>query len=150
VSYRLEWPQERTDALRKHHAAGLSFKAIAELFRVTRSSVAGKCARLKLTRPGDAVANGKLGGRVTARLRREDKPKFTRQSPAILPRVNKTAWVSVPPSPDAPPSLNLSIIDVKPNQCRHMAGDKHLCCGNPVVEGTSWCDHHYRVVFWRP
>jgi hypothetical protein len=87
---------------------------------------------------------------ATRRYRERLNSKFTRSSPAIPQRVNKTAWVSVPPSPDAPPSLNLSIIAVKPDQCRHIAGDDHLCCGNPIIEGTSWCDHHYRVVYWRP
>jgi hypothetical protein len=151
MTYPHEWPAERTEELLKHHAAGLSFTKLAAMFGVTVGSIAGKCFRLKLSRTGnDYAAAGRMGGRISGQKRRASKIDFTRNSPALPPRVNKTAWVSVPPSPDAPPSLNLSIIAVKPNQCRYMAGEGHLCCGNPTVGDSSWCDHHYRVVFWRP
>jgi GcrA cell cycle regulator len=118
----------------------------------SRAAILGKLNRLGLL-GGRPKQQKKPREHLRARNReaqRRYKQKSARCSPAILPRAEKTAWVSVPPSPDSPPSLNLSIIDVKPNQCRHIAGDDHRCCGNPIIEGTSWCDHHYRVVYWRP
>jgi hypothetical protein len=157
MTYPHEWPAERTEELRKQHAAGLSFSKLAAMFGVTVGSIAGKCFRLKLARTGnDYAAAGRIGGKMSARvrranakIRRESQLNFTRKSPAILPRVEKTAWVSVPP-PDAPPSLNLSIIDVGFGQCRHIAGDDHLCCGRPTVGTSSWCDYHLGRVYWRP
>jgi hypothetical protein len=151
MTYPHEWPAERTEELRKHHAAGMSFSKLAAMFGVTVGSIAGKCHRLKLVRTGqDYAAAGRIGGKISGQKRRVSKFNFARSSPALPPRANKTAWVSVTP-PDAPPSLDLSIIDVGPNQCRHMAGTGHLCCGQPTIsETSSWCGFHHRQNTWRP
>jgi GcrA cell cycle regulator len=147
---------DKTDVIIAMWREGRTATAIACAVGVkTRSAILGKLHRLGLLgqrgqHKKPAAHHRARNKEATRRYRARLNSKFTRSSPAIPQRVNKTAWVSVPPSPDAPPSLNLSIIAVKPDQCRHIAGDDHLCCGNPIIEGTSWCDHHYRVVYWRP
>ena len=156
MNYPWAWCQDRTTQLRKHHAAGLSFSIMAELLKTTRAAIAGKCARLKLTRPElDYAAAGRIGGKISAQKRREAKPKkrvskfnFARPSPAITPRAT-AAGSSVRVSPDAPPSLNLSIIEIGANQCRYIAGDDRLCCGHPTVESGSgaYCGFHAAVCY---
>ena len=155
MNYPWAWCQDRTTQLRKHHAAGLSFSIMAELLKTTRAAIAGKCARLKLTRPElDYAAAGRIGGKISAQKRREAKPKkrvskfnFARTSPAITPRaMNETAGVSViRVSPNAPPSLNIPLVDLEPHHCRFIPGDDRLFCGQPKQEGSSYCAHHDRM-----
>ena len=158
MNYPWTWCQERTEQLRKHHAAGLSFSVIAGLFKTTRSAIAGKCARLGLARPGrDNVANGRLGGKIRAKQifslapsqrkapSRQRKPKFN-FARAITPRaMNGTAGLSVLVGSDAPPSLNISLVDLEPRHCRFIPGDDRLFCGQPKQEGSSYCAHHDRM-----
>jgi hypothetical protein len=131
-------------------------KTATEIARVvgakSRSAILGKLGRLGLLgqRPKQQKKPPEHLRARNQQAKRRYKQKFARNSPAILPRVNKTAWVSVTP-PDAPPSLNLTIIDVGKNQCRNIAGDDGLCCAHPTVsDDSSWCGFHHRQNTWRP
>lgn len=141
------WPNERIAQLRKHHAAGLSFTVMAELLRVTRSAIAGKCARLKLVRTeNDFAAAGRIGGTISAENRRLNRPpkfNFARKAQAGPPRV-KAAAVSER-HPDAPPLLNIPLVDLEPHHCRFIPGDDRKFCGQPKQEGSSYCGFHDRV-----
>jgi hypothetical protein len=149
------WTDERKEVAARLWREGQTCRQIAAVIGgVTRNAVIGIINRLGLSglqpKQQKKSPEHRRIKNAEKRQRYRSKTRFTRSSPALPPRVNKTAWVSVIAPPDAPPSLNLSIIAVKPNQCRHIAGDDHLCCGNPIVEGTSWCGFHYGTVFWRP
>jgi GcrA cell cycle regulator len=114
----------------------------------SRGAIMGKLNRLGLlgSRPKQqkkpAAHHRARNKEATRRYRARLNSKFTRNSPAILPRVNKTARVSVPPSPDAPPSLpNLPVVGLKPHHCRWPIGD-------PREAGFGFCgqqkhDHRY-------
>lgn len=48
-------------------------------------------------------------------------------------------------------SLNLPLHELDADQCKYATNDAqgrevHLFCGQPVKEGHSWCEGHYRVV----
>ena len=148
----MNWCHDRIAKLQEYHAAKLSFTAIAGLLRISRSAVAGKCARLKLTRPErDNVANGRIGGKISTKRKR--KPNFARTSPAITPRaMNGTAGLTDGIS-GAPPSLNIPLVDLEPRHCRWPIGDPKqpgfAFCGHEQHPGSSYCPAHH-VLCERP
>jgi hypothetical protein len=152
MSYPWAWSSEREDQLRKHHAAGLSFKAISEMFRTTRCAIAGKCARMKLTRPGNAAAHGKVGGKISAKRQRKPKINFGRSSPAITPRPDRAvrAFAASSAAVDAPPlkpySECVTFMDLKPHHCRFPvdgAGDRRYCGEDKGFQ--SYCLTHHAI-----
>jgi hypothetical protein len=147
-----EWPAERTEDLRKHHAAGLSFKKLAALFGTTVGSIAGKCSRLKLVRTGqDYAAAGRIGGKISGQKRRASKIHFGRSSPAITPRPDRAA-VAFVEHRDAPPLKPyeecVTFLDLKPHHCRFpVDGDGAMrYCGEDKLSESSYClTHHIRA-----
>lgn len=146
------WTRDAEAQLRQRHAAGLSFSVLAELFRVTRSAIAGKCARLGLTRnDGSAEANGKIGARISAQKRnpRRSKSNFARAVPPPK-RVMKAGADSSATLPDvaAPaPSLNIANANLEPHHCRYIAGDDRLSCGHPRIDASPYCVAHTLICY---
>ena len=153
MSYPWTWCQDRTTQLRKSHKAGLSFSVMAEMFRTTRSAIAGKCARLGLVRvEKDFAAAGRIGGKISAQKRRESKPpkrvsKFNFARPTMAPeRANGTAESSSLPVPPLPP-LNLALVNLTPTACRYPYGDRapFQFCGHEQHPGSSYCPAHCQL-----
>ncbi len=44
-----------------------------------------------------------------------------------------------------PEPLKISVFELKANHCRFMRDEFY--CGHPTVNGSSWCEHHYRICF---
>lgn len=144
------WCNERVEQLRKHHAAGLSFSVLAEMFRTSRSAIAGKCARLNLVRiEKDFAAAGRIGGKIAAQNRKRNRPpKFNFARKPSLPKQRVKAAVASDPrvlATGAPPSLSIPLENLEPHHCRFIPGDDRRFCGQPKVEGSSYCGFHTKV-----
>jgi len=40
------------------------------------------------------------------------------------------------------------ILSLKPRSCRWVKEDNTYCC-EPTIEGKSWCEKHYKIVYVR-
>lgn len=109
---------------------------------VTRNAVIGRGRRLGLS-----------GTRRRASIK-ETRPRIRRTNPLVQSHLLPVPWTPQEPPVDAPPSLQVSLLEARPDQCRYMAGEDYLMCGHPViyrlVRGEmiqSWCAHHFRLVY---
>jgi hypothetical protein len=133
-----EWPQALTDAVTDlWKKTRLSAKQIGEQVGKTRNAVLGKIGRLGLLKTTNRDYRNNHSRKAA---RREPSP------PAVL-RSGPGRRVFLP-SPGAPVhSLNVPFMETRYGQCRYMAGDERICCGQPTVFRGSWCADHYRMVF---
>lgn len=150
-----DWTDEAVERLKAYVAEGESASRIAALLdparRLTRSAVCGKAFRLHLVSMNRQMAT--TGPRLP-------KPRFIqpRAKPAMkttmlfknkAPEARPKPWVSraAEIAKGAPPSLNLSIFDLKAHDgCRWIEGDPKtgsvVYCGH---KGWPWCDFHALV-----
>lgn len=123
------WTDENIARLRRLVSEGLSGGQIALIFHVSRNTVIGKVARLKLKLANTSGGSGK--GLSHAR-----KTPYVRKPQIIVPDAD-VARLAIEPEPIGP--LN----DFPPsNTCRWIHGDpkrEWQCCGAP---GHPWCEHH--------
>lgn len=137
------WSAEEKERVALEWKAGLPASRICTNFAgKTKSAILGLLHRMGLlrTRPKRPQKSPEeIRQRRRANLRR-CRAKFGQHRP-------RAAGLSVGQFTVAPPSLNLTIIDIGPNQCRYIAGDDKLCCGHETVGNTSWCGHHIGIVF---
>lgn len=128
------WTTARTDTLRGLWNSNSS-SIIAEKLGCTRNAVIGKAHRLNLpVKNLSAIGVGARGSRLIS---------LPFRRPARKPR-------DVVVIPDAMPSRNLSIVEIKPGECRWATGSStawsHLFCGAPVESG-SFCAHHTQLCY---
>lgn len=149
------------DLLRKLHAEGLSYSAIAAVIGqgVTRNAALGKAKRMKLPDRGNTVR-----ARPSAQHGNKNQPKAksivaraeNRQRAAALANVQHSRNVlfregSLPPE-DGVDVTGLIAFSGRRigRQCSWISGDPHdgaMCCGKPVKPGTEWCQEHHTRVF---
>lgn len=128
------WGKRRPDGEMMYYAIDIACK----LKNRSRNSVISRASRLGLA--------------TLKRIPKPKKPKLKRArarhrylwgpeylEPKPLPR----------PQIPEPPSLALTIIERKADQCAYIAGDDGLCCGQQTYSGGSWCEFHYRIVYRR-
>lgn len=105
---------------------------------VSRNAVIGRANRIGLPPRKISSANKK------PRKPRERKPtkyggmtslRFGEPLVTFAPRI----------IPDAPPSLNLTIVELRADSCRFIAGDDHLFCGHAAQKGSSYCPAHHAL-----
>lgn len=141
----MTWTATQTAELQRLWAEGLTVTRIAEQLGegVTRNMVIGKAHRLKFAaRPNPSVAR---------------KPRTVPPKPPAKPR-QETAQADAPiPAAIAEamearavqhvPARLLTIFELRPNNCRWPNGDPRLpgfgFCGEPVLEGRTYCGCHY-------
>jgi hypothetical protein len=106
-----------------------------------------------------ALAGSTIVGKVfrlgligTRRPNRHPNP-VRRNKPASKPN-----W-KPPPRPEAPAItdddltmqefLALELFELTAKQCRYPHGDRvpYAFCGQPVAEGSSYCEHHHRLAY---
>lgn len=127
------WSEERIGLLKILWGRRYSLSQIAHhLGGVTRCAVAGKLARLGLTRKRAYPRPPKTAF------------NFARKSSQAK---RAAAGASVLPVPDAPPPLNIPLLDLEPHHCRFIPGDDRLFCGRQKREGSSYCGHHHAIVY---
>jgi GcrA cell cycle regulator len=168
-SLRMNWTEERVEALKKYWAEGLSASQIAALLGgVSRNAVIGKVHRLKLSGRGRTPA-------APARQKKPAQPQpikapakpvtVSRPAPtggevAVVEREAGVAPVVVLPQPrstDAltlPTSRMLDLTDLNERTCKWPIGDPlapgfHFC-GNETAETGPYCRYHARIAFQPP
>jgi GcrA cell cycle regulator len=106
---------------------------------VTRNAVLGKIHRLGLA---DTAPDKKPHGRGGPRLSREEMAR-RQAARALVRKIAATPHIDAPPKPPPPTHefLNLTFDQLSYGDCRFPIGDAppYLYCGNPTVDGTSWC-----------
>ena len=155
------WTEEAIERLKALHAQGLSGSELAARLGagLTRSAIFGKLHRLGLT-GGKSAATQRQSSRLAARnnaraasgLPASGPPKFNFARVKVPRKRARAAAASsdgfpLSDGPLLPPSLEIGILDIHAGQCRFIAGEGGLCCGHPVLEGSSWCPAHFRLVF---
>lgn len=120
----------------------LSATQIGRKLGRTRNSVLGKINRLGLL---------KTSLRIPCVNHHSKQPKKAARrlaSPrALRPRSRSQDGVVLPPSLGIAASLNVPLLQTKDGQCRYMETEDRICCGLPTAYRSSWCLHHFHVVF---
>lgn len=92
----------------------------------TRNSCIGKAKRM-----------GLVAANPLAKIRKIRGPRMR-----VVRRLQAEAFI---PAADIVP-LNLTLIELRPNDCRFPYGDKDfLFCANPKMAGSSFCPGHSRL-----
>lgn len=143
------WTEERIDELRRLWREGISCGIIAKRFETTRNSVIGKVHRLNLPARKTLVKQARqLDRRPSYRQRITPRLAVKRSGNGHHTYVHKRKSQEAPVIPvpvvlPEPESLNLTIMDLKPGQCRWAHGDgPFLFCGVPTG-GDTYCPHHH-------
>jgi GcrA cell cycle regulator len=143
------WTRERTDLLKCYWAEGESASRIAFLLGGFdhcddggRNAVIGKVHRLK------------LAGRETAASSRSPRPTDDRiawNKDKRMERKPRPAEPQAPPKPIEPVSLDISITELRPGQCKWPHGDgPFLFCGHTAETGAVYCAFHKRIAYRPP
>lgn len=141
------WTPEHDAARCKHVADGLSGAEVAAAINeefgtvYTRNAVIGR--------------NHRKGTR-SLRLVKNDNHKRTRISKLKRVRISKPKPEPVMPisceeirTADVVP-LNLPLLELREQMCRYPYGDNDfLFCGNPTLEGMSYCWEHHGITHWQ-
>lgn len=119
---------------------GLSASKIGKEIGKTRSAITGLCHRNGIKLRGERWTEEQ-------RTRAARKKMHRNRRVGRPPKPKIEIFVPVPDV--APGALNIPLIETTRHQCKYMNGIPHVCCGNAVVPGKSWCSFHYHVVFRR-
>jgi GcrA cell cycle regulator len=140
------WTRERTNLLKRYWAEGESASRIAFLLGGFdhcddggRNAVIGKVHRLK------------LAGRETAASSRSPRPTDDRiawNKDKRMERKPRPAEPQAPPKPIEPVSLDISITELRPGQCKWPHGDgPFLFCGHTADASAAYCAFHKRIAY---
>lgn len=147
------WPEEHIQLLRDLWASGHSNACIAdEINRVfgsaySRMSIIGKSHRLGLPpREVKTSMDGRLYN-LRGRAIRGDGVVFKRTMPLV--KAAPTVIDMRPVRHVAVDPVNVSLLDLKRNQCRYATTGElpHLFCGLPTKESSSYCAVHHGLVY---
>jgi GcrA cell cycle regulator len=132
------WTAEKIETVTAHWSK-LSAAEIGDMIGVSRNAVIGKAHRLGL--PGK-LDDAEVRKRLASRKIRF--PEY-RQKATRFVRIVKA-------EPEAPHNfLGLEIWDLTASTCRNPRGTgPYLFCGQPVIEGQSFCAHCYRLTHEPP
>jgi GcrA cell cycle regulator len=148
------WPPEHSEALREHHARGMSYSQIAEAINVkfgtrySRNATIGRGKRMGLAgpdRPADFPKPAPKARRPRLhRLRERHVPESSRPT-SIFESIEtvKLRCVEVDPR-------HLSLMELELGDCRYpYGGDEEgeaiSFCGHPRRPGSSYCAPHFHL-----
>jgi hypothetical protein len=145
----INWDEANVATLKRLWADGLPTRSISLAItgrETERNSVIGKANRLKLEQRQPASGRGDPCYRFSQRAARKPAAK---KPTLVRSRIKKAVRPTSIPRRDAPcvPPLNLTLMQLGRGQCRHIAGDDRLYCGQPTWGVTAWCEHHYGLVY---
>ena len=152
------WSSKRVELLKRHFHAGLSCSQIAREIGVTRNAVIGKVNRLGLSRPKEVIAR-QLERSHAAKLAQPKAAKGWRSKvprPDILAQQDmlKAAFDGPQPNVEHVPIHNgrgCRLLELGDGNCRwpiSIPGANGFCfCGNPRIEGLSYCPGHARIAY---
>lgn len=129
------WTPERIDRLKYLWDKGFSAGLIAIELHTTRNAVIGKIGRLGLE------------WRKETQLRLSSRN--SRSKPARMPRPIISSPSSVDGKIIVAPHRWVSLLDLRPRQCRwpHGDGPPFAFCGATVLEDFSYCPQHARAAY---
>lgn len=136
-----EWPKERVELLTRLWNEGKSGGQIASIIGTTRSVVMGKVHRLRLPKRGRT----RVPRQYPKRAKRTIRPSGWMRD--VTAR-HSTPQPKTPPTEPVqePVSLDLSLMDLAPGQCKYPHGEgPYVFCGHPVHAGSSYCEFHHRL-----
>jgi GcrA cell cycle regulator len=126
------WTEAQSNQLRELWATTLSASAIGRIMGFTRNAIIGRAHRLKLARRSRTGGRPNKSGKVYRK--RLIGPRLIVQR--RIPQVVYTP-------PDEPQSLNLTLMQLEPGQCRWPHGEGPVFfCGAATHEASSYCEHH--------
>ena len=105
-----------------------------------------------LSAAGIGAQMGYSRNAVLGKVHRLGLPSRGRQGRKAIPRAAGRPRVIAPPvfraapyvPPDEPVSLDLTLMQIEPGQCRWVHGDgPFLFCGHPTHKASSYCEHHW-------
>lgn len=132
------WSEDEDTTLKGYWLDGIPASEIArKMGRPSRNSIIGRAHRIGL--PGRSDAS-RASRKPTVKRELYTRPK-RKPKPAI---VNKATG--------EPPSLRLTIDDLRSNTCRYIAGqpDEHATyCGHRTRPASSYCPQHHSLC-WTP
>jgi GcrA cell cycle regulator len=133
----MAWTDDRIERLKALFADGKSATDISLEFRVTRNVVCGKLSRLGLFRNHEPTAKPRI---LRPRISRVNSNSTavrlsTAHEPAGFANLRIVDVVS----------RNVSLIDLKPNDCRYPDGDPPAFCGHPKLKDFSYCASHHAL-----
>jgi len=118
---------------------GQTFGQIGKALNMTRSAVAGRIHRMR--------EKGLIGAYVVP----YKVAKMPVQAP--IPVVEKPAPAPKPEVIAKPPKNGVALLNLKENGCRYAIysrGTRHLFCGEPKLNGFSYCEEHNKLVWIKP
>lgn len=161
------WTTEEIDEVKRMADLGYTSNQIARNFNGrTRNSIIGLCHRHKITLQMRSWPNPK--NQESRARNRPSKPKsfkfklspLTGSSHFVYEDVNKKSVPTAPVVVPEPLPLenkvwgSVSFKDLKPGiirQCRFIegqpAGLDTVYCGEPVLQGKSWCEGHHKIIY---
>ena len=137
----MSWTEDRVETLKKLWGEGRTAAEIAkELGGVTRNAVIGKAHRLKLS------------GRASPIQQSPKKvPSNTNAKPAPEKKVQHVAAVKPVVSEADKNRERMSLIELKPSQCRWPIGDPRDkdfgFCGSTADVGVPYCTEHAQAAY---
>lgn len=143
---------ERLIAIWRDYSAGQISEILGAEFGVslTRNAVIGKATRLGIS--GDSKSD-----RHTMKKRKEKKEHRTTLRIVAANGNSNHLRVVRSVTSDLPklrciaePALNLTLLELRDDQCHHIAGLDHLYCGHPVRPGISYCLAHNQLMHEAP
>ena len=147
------WTDHRTTNLKDLWLSGLSGSEIAASIGVTRSAVLGKVFRLGLG-GRDCDSNRIYVKRTPEQLEATKREKAERRRErrrnhrvtVVRSAINLEALRCVEVEP-----LHKSLVDLGRNDCRYPYGDgpQYTFCGQPQMEGRSYCGGHFALTLRR-
>jgi GcrA cell cycle regulator len=151
------WPPEHCEALREHHAKGLSYSRIAKAINArfgtcyTRNAALGRAKRMGLADSSQSARLKRLLAQhvsrakaAEARVSNVSLPAFKPTKPACL-KVESTELRCVDVDP-----RHLSLVELERNDCRYPYGGEEegeaiTFCGHPRRAGSSYCTPHFHL-----
>lgn len=141
------WTEAMKDKLRDMAGDGFTCAQVAKALGVTRNTVIGKAYRMGVKwglSSGSRLSPEERRVRHAAR-QRAYAAKLAKQE--ALKREREVRMLKQCLHTDE--SIDLSRLPIGRGQCQWIEGEsvsRKFCCA-PVVQGRSWCPHHYAIVF---
>ena len=146
------WTPERVEQLRSCLVTGLTCSQIAAEIGVSRNAVIGKIHRLGLS-----------PGRPPGGSARSCPPRARHPRAATGRRVLRLMWSEGAPTAEtaaAPGTVDsarpCSLLDLDRGKCHWPLGEPasgtggFVFCGNPAIDGVSYCPGHARMAYRAP
>ena len=140
------WTDERVELLKRHFAAGLSCREIANEIGVSRNAVIGKLSRLDLTRD--------TGGKARRAVRNDDaKPSRPKSVPRVQYQMLRKLYAEAEAAADETihSEHRCSLLELSEEKCRWPidtpGAEDFSFCGNAPVKGLPYCSGHTRLAY---